>query len=235
MDKFEAQKSAPQAPDAKPAVDNRRSFKRVNNILNRVVAKLGLERRLREHTILKLWPVLVGDNFAARSRPLFIDSESSLVVAVADASVGQELSLLKLPLLRQLKSAGRTIGINIAGLRFDLKHFHEPAAPETLPGSCQPGTLPEPTGPDLDRLTLPESDLTEIETLRQELDVLPVTGQEQAPPVSAERILAVFERELRLRHWRRLNGYPLCRECANPTRVLHGDRQLCPLCYFHGS
>jgi len=68
----------------------RKNLSAVNNVLNQVMSKLGLDKRLREHTFLTLWPTFVNGAIADRSRPLFIDSDRNLVVSVADSATGQE-------------------------------------------------------------------------------------------------------------------------------------------------
>src|SRR3990167_1228540 len=129
-----------------PNADKVKSFKRLSYVLNRVVSNLGLDERLRQHTLMELWPQLVGDPWAKRSRCLFMDSERFLVVTVQDASTGQELSFLKGQILGTLRKAARAIGIDINGLRFDLKHFHRASARELMQQSQATHlSLPEPT------------------------------------------------------------------------------------------
>jgi hypothetical protein len=97
----------------------------INSILNTVSDRLNLGRRLKEHAVMEMWPLVVGITWAQRTRPLCIDKQSNLVVSVADASTGQELSLLKPQIMSKLVSAANSAGVELAGLRFDLKHFHE--------------------------------------------------------------------------------------------------------------
>lgn len=104
-----------------------KEFARVADVLNQLTLNLGLDRRLREHALMELWPTLAGDIFAKCSRPLFIDSASNLVVSVKDASVGQELSLTKRNLLPSLQRAAATLGLKINGIRLDLKSYHQVA------------------------------------------------------------------------------------------------------------
>lgn len=211
----------------KPGV-RRRSFKRVNNVLNTVMRDLGLDRRLREHTLMNLWAPLVGEPFASRSRPLFIDAESKLVVAVADASTGQELSLLKQEILRKVAAAGRGVGVVVQGLRFDLKRYHNVAEtdPERLPGRV----LPKPTEERLASTVLTEEDLSELAKLKDGLGCQRQTGL----AVSPERITAVFERELKLKRWMREAGYPLCASCKDVCLAVYGAERLCVTCRFSG-
>src|SRR5579883_1385125 len=108
-----------------PHRQKKSKFTNVSNVLNTLVTKLGLDRRLRERALMNLWPIVAGDTFALNTRPLFIDYENNLVVSVRDASTAQELSFHKRQLASKLKAAGRGTGITIEGIRFDLKHFHQ--------------------------------------------------------------------------------------------------------------
>jgi hypothetical protein len=110
----------PETPERKA----KSAFTSISNVLNEVMGRLGLDRRLREQTLLNLWPVIVGDAFASKTRPLFIDNQNILVIAVQDASTAQELSFFKREITNKFKQAGVGTGVNIAGLRFDLKHYH---------------------------------------------------------------------------------------------------------------
>ncbi len=206
-----------------------RNFKRVNYVLNSVMTKLGLERRLREHTLMSLWPTLVGPPWSNRSRPLFIDAESKLVVSVSDAATGQELSLLKSEILKKVRAAGRSIGVAISGLRFDLKHYHANPEEEAL-SQAAAVSLPEPTAAELEAVELPEYSLAELLALKSDLESAPVGPINPSP----ERILMVFETELRMREWMRQKGFPICAECRHPVRTLHGKERLCVACLWGG-
>jgi hypothetical protein len=204
-----------------------RNFKRVNYVLNNVMTKLGLERRLREHTLMSLWPTLVGPPWSNRSRPLFIDAEFKLVVSVSDAATGQELSLLKSDILTKVKAAGRAVGVTITGLRFDLKHYYGSQAEELLSQAVSP-SLPEPTAAELASIELSEHNLAELAVLKTDLENSTAGA---ANPLPA-RILIVFENELRRREWMRQKGFPTCAQCRHPVRTLHGRERLCPACFW---
>jgi hypothetical protein len=172
-----------------------------------------------------LWPVLAGEPWCRKSRALFIDHEQNLVVAVADASTGQELSLLKPQLIKQVNAASKSLGISVRGMRLDLKHFHSKPVPEQdFIGEA--GRLPEPTQAELDGIELSAQEMADVEALRQEL------GEDKKSPVSGKRIADLFEKELRLRTWRRAHGYPICTACSIPTAILHGPDRICMVCFY---
>ncbi len=227
----------PRASDNLAARGKSRSFAAVNQVLNRVMSGLNLERRLREHTLMAMWPNLIGEPFATLSRPLYIDADGNVVISVADASVGQELSLMKFQIVGQLKQAARAVGLDIKGLRLDLKHYH--CASDIVQLTSEIPALPSASDADLENVTLSPADLRELENLHRQL--WGEKANESADSGELRwRILKVFERELRLRRWQLNAGYPVCPGCGNPTPRLHSLKDmrnasnsgLCASCFF---
>lgn len=178
---------------------------------------------------MNLWPLLVGEPWCSRSRPVFIDAEARLVVAVSDAVTAQELSLLKPEIYRKLKAAGRSIGVDLSGLRFDLKRYHGGHSEDgALAAAAR--HLPEATADELAAIALPEADLAQLAKLSADLSGL----REESELVSSERVVTLFERELRLRHWMKANGYPICSRCRSPVRSLRDPDRLCVPCSQSG-
>lgn len=207
---------------------NRRALTSIDSVLTRVVSTMGLEKRLKEHTLCNLWPTLIGDQFAQKSRPLFIDHEGSLVIAVKDASVGQELSLLKPEILKKVRVAAHSLGLTVSGMRFDLKHFHggtQPLNESAYLTDRLCGPMPEPSRDQLIAINLSETDLSQLAELKAKLPL------ENASNLN-ERICSLFEQELKLRHWRHKQGFPVCPSCSCSTQSLHGPDALCRDCYF---
>lgn len=204
----------------------RKEFAYVSDVLSKVSHSLGLDKRLHEHTLMSMWPGLVGAPVARRSRPLYIDAEKNYVVAVADAALAQELSLLKTKILSRLIPTARALGVTIKGIRLDLKNFHS----LEITGADENYKPRVPTDDDLEQVTLSDQDLGELAKVRAELD-------SETQPI-ADRILHIFEKELRLRRWRFVNGFPCCGLCGNPVERLHQLKELdkptyaCPTCYF---
>lgn len=207
-----------------------RKLSAVNSVLNRVMSKLGLDKRLREHTFLTLWPTFVSGAIGDRSRPLFIDAERNLVVSVADAATGQELSMCKQRVLSKLAPAARSLGIEINGIRLDLKHYHSTQTSVNHPLASN-DRLPAPSEDDLSNLVLPESDLQQISKLAEDLQ------QEHTDARTQERMVRLFDRELRIRKWRLEHNYPQCEECGNPVERLHkrNESMLCIACLYRDS
>ncbi len=192
------------------------------------MGKLELDRRLKEHAFMGLWPTVVSEPIAQKSRPLFIDAESNLLIAVKDASVGQELSLLKSEILQRLRPLARGLGVDVKGLRFDLKHFHQKDLNEVEAISRQADqTPPPPSKAELESIALHSDQLSEIAKLRSSLE-----ENASADMHLCERIVSMYEQELRLKQWRQASGFPQCPGCGEASPSLHGADALCRDCYF---
>ena len=107
--------------------------------------------------------------WAKRSRGLFIDNEGNLVVAVSDAATGQELSMMKTGLAGKMRAAGRSLGVQVSGLRFDLKHFHGGVPGESGPEALAAAQLPTPSEADLDAIELSAEDCARLNELKESL------------------------------------------------------------------
>ncbi len=196
----------------------------VDKVLPEVMLRLGLEKRLREHALMQVWESVVPKGLAERSRPLFIDHQHNLVVAVRDASVAQELSLMKSKLIGSLASTARSLGLELRGLRLDMKNFHrakepEEAAPET--------PLPQASEKELRELELSDHDKQLIGELSKKLAEDPDNNGE-----FNQKAIHAFESQLKLIEWRRRHDYPCCQRCSNPVLRLHdvGSSKLCFNC-----
>lgn len=194
----------------------------VDKLLPNVLSKLGLDRRLKEHAAMQIWISLLPGPILERSRPLFIDSQRNLVVAVADAAVAQELSLMKGKLLRTFIETVRTIGVEVKGIRIDMKHFHRAAEPQTP----EPLNLPQPDETDLMAFELDSQKRHLVLELEDSL------ASDHESLVKKEKILRAFEMQLRLAQWRREHGYPICDYCDNPVLRLYpfGKNKVCFNC-----
>lgn len=209
-----------------------KNFRSLESVLGRVMSGLGLDARLREHAMVDIWPLICGEPWSRKTRALYLDRDGNLVVSVADASTGQELSLLKPQLIKQLNTAAKSLGLSVKGIRLDLKQYHEkPPVELHLVGA--PPKLPEPTDADIAAVELSVEQREEVQTLLEELRHREDQGE--TSPISAKRIAALFEKELKVRQWRREHGYPVCGACGVPTNMLREPEGICSVCYYSQS
>lgn len=205
----------------------RKGFTSVSSVLSAVANQFGLETRMKEQAFMSMWQYVVGEPLSSLSRPVFIDYQRNLVVGVRDSAVASELSLRKKEIMASLRSLASSVGIGIAGVRFDVRHYHRSApdsGSEMLAQTHSPA-IPEPSDRDLDKLILDDSSIEELAFIEESM-----SGSAGDDEVK-KRILGIYERELRHRQWLAASGAPLCSLCGQPERRLHGGDALCTPCY----
>jgi hypothetical protein len=205
-------------------------FTNINNILPKVVEKLGLDKRLNEQALFYLWPSILDEVYASRSIPLYIDSQNILLIAVEDSSTAQELSLIKPKLIKKLKEIAKQLDLKIEGIRFDLKQFHQ-ARKQRL-DIFESGAIAKAVVEDTElkafNLTQAESD--EIEHFKVEIGRA-IDGE---PPTMAymksfpERVVNLIEKQIRLKKWHKSQNLPFCKQCDEP--LFQMGVLLCPYC-----
>ena len=71
-----------QGKKSAPANDRSRKEKpqlsAVDKVLPEVLSRLGLDRRLKEHSLMQMWLSIAPKPIAERSRPLYLDSSITL-------------------------------------------------------------------------------------------------------------------------------------------------------------
>ena len=77
-------------------------FARVGDILPAVLKSFGLEQKLKEREILAIWPRIVGEEIAARTKAVKIE-DGVLYVNVDHGAWMQELYFMEKELLKRLK------------------------------------------------------------------------------------------------------------------------------------
>jgi hypothetical protein len=203
----------------------------VNKVLNQLVSSLNLDRRLKEHTLLGLWPTIVGEPFATKSRPLFIDHEGNIVISVSEAAVGQELSLMRSQLVKKMRVAGNGLGVEIRGIRFDMKHFYKKEEivenRKAVEATNQQRLANTPGPEELASIILTPEEEADIKALKTRL-----TAADGDHEKVHDRIVALYEKELRARKWMEANVSTQCQTCKQPTPMLYGSQGLCSMCFF---
>lgn len=196
---------------------------KLDKILPRVLRKSGLERRLREHALFSLWPSIVGEVLAQRSRPLYVDLQSNLVITVSDSAVAQEIQFARMQLLQKLIPFSKASGVDIKGLRVDLKHYYHKDEPQPAEEQV---TLPDPDENALKKIELGPSQLQMLEELKAELE--PAAEGSKQEGIN-KRILMMYETQLRLGVWRKSRGFPVCEQCGFAVSRLHsvGRSNIC--------
>lgn len=98
-----------------------RKFTKVGELLPSILSKLGLEQRFKEQKVLSLWPVVVGDELASRTKATKID-HGVLYVRVDHGAWMQELHFIEKELLRKLRA--QAPGVKLTKIRFSSKDVY---------------------------------------------------------------------------------------------------------------
>lgn len=96
-----------------------RNFKKVGDLLPSLLGRLGLERRFNEQKVLTLWPSVVGDELAARTRATRVEG-GVLYVHVDHGAWMQELHFMEKELLRRLRA--QAPGVTLKKIQFGTKN-----------------------------------------------------------------------------------------------------------------
>jgi predicted nucleic acid-binding Zn ribbon protein len=97
-----------------------RKFTKVGRLLPSILRQLGLEQRFNEQQVLTLWPAVVGDELAARTKATRID-RGVLYVHVDHGAWMQELHFLEKDLIEKLRE--RAPGVAIEKIRFSSREI----------------------------------------------------------------------------------------------------------------
>ena len=95
-----------------------RKFTKLGDLLPSVLKRFGLERRFKEQQVLTLWPTVVGDELAARTKATKID-RGVLFVHVDHGAWLQELHFIEKDLIAKLREL--VPGVTIKKIRFSAR------------------------------------------------------------------------------------------------------------------
>ena len=96
-----------------------RKFTRLGELLPSILGKLGLDQRFKEQQVLNLWPTVVGEELAARTKATKVD-RGVLHVHVDHGAWMQELHFIEKDLLRKLRA--QSPGVVLKKIRFSSKN-----------------------------------------------------------------------------------------------------------------
>jgi hypothetical protein len=193
----------------------------LSRALKGALAGLDLEQRLKESQAMALWPDVVGDVTAGKTRPLYVN-RGTLVVLVASSAWANQLNLLKPRLLVLLeKRVGEGV---IRDLRWKtgVLDDHESLASE-MGGVFTPPKRKKV----VDDAPLPPKELEAIARLARGVE----------DPRLAERFSGLLQAHARRRHRLAAAGWLPCLRCG----CLHDPAaerapgpleaaRLCPVC-----
>jgi len=207
------------------------SFEKISFISDRVAEELGVERGLKEITLINLWPDIVGPRFKDKSKAVSVLKKSgydSILVAVSSSIISQELYMFKKDILRKLSPMSKPMGFNVTDLTFSAKLWDEVKEKNILPEKQENLAhyfVKTPSDDEIKYINVPENI---INLIKESIQTQNFTTNEQK-----DRLLGVIIKDLKIQIWRKNNGFPCCKKCEIPVNYYNPELEiLCPSCKY---
>lgn len=205
------------------------SLVKIDSVLDGVAKSLGIERGIKEITLINFWPEVIGERFINNSKALSVINKGgydSLFVTVSSSAVSQELFLNKKSILSKLSPIAFSLGFKIRDITLNTKMWDEIIKQDN--GKEDEIThffVKNPKDEDLKDIKVPESI---INTIKESIET-----QNFSIPELKDRILNTVIIDIKTQIWRKNNGFPSCSKCGISINYYsQGKEDICPICKF---
>lgn len=203
------------------------SFIKINSILDGVAKALGIERGIKEITLVNFWPQVVGERFINNSKALSVVKKGaydSLFVVVSSSAVSNELFLQKRNILTKLSPLAFSLGFKIKDIIFTTKMWNEINKPNLQQDEEVTHYLVKnPKDEELINIHVPESIIDSVKES--------ISTQNFSTPELKDRILNTVIKDIKTQIWRKNNGFPSCSKCGVTINYYSQNKKdLCPIC-----
>jgi predicted nucleic acid-binding Zn ribbon protein len=192
-----------------------RPVEKAETILEDLIRRFGMEGKLQEARLDRVWPQVVGPAIAAATRPVRVKN-GVLLVQVKSSAWVQELNFRRRDILNRL--ASYLPSVRLRHIDFRTSWQPEAAAPEEE--EAPPGP-PLPTLHELESMALQPAEQEQIETV-----VAHLSDEEMR-----ETLRRTMTHDLQSRKWRIQHGWKPCPRCQ---AIFYGDEERCPICRVEG-
>ena len=206
-------------------------FESLNEILHKVVKKLGIDEGLSELTLKNIWSEIVGPRFKDKSKLVSVIKKKDcdiLLIAVYSSAVSQELFLFKNNILKKIEPAAISLQFNIKDIIFSTKLWEDVQEREVF-------NEKEENTTEIFVKTPTESELKNISVPKDVIDLIKDSIKEQlfSSPELKDRMLNMIIKDIKTHQWRKNNGFPVCSACGITVNYFNKtERILCPSCRF---
>jgi len=201
----------------------------VNVVIGKVVKKLGIEKGIREATLINLWKDFIDEKYVNSSKAISIVHKLNgdvLLVAVSSSIVSQEMFLKKSIILKKMAPVAHSLELNIVEILFStklwdevLKNFYSESKKEGVTDFF----IKNPSDNELRDIVLPENIISFIRNN--------ISKQQFSSSEFKDRLMNTIIRDLKIQIWRKNNGFPFCEKCGIPINyITRGKNNLCPAC-----
>lgn len=205
------------------------SFESLNNILDKVVKNLGIDRGLKQITLINFWPQIVGHRFEKTSKAVSVTRKHDcdvMVVAVSSSSVSQELVMFKNDIIKKMYPLSKALGFDIKDVIFSPKLWSQLHEEHFSPDESYSELYKKnPDEKDLEGIEVPESIAESV--------IKSVESQSFSSDELKRRMEKMILRDLKVQIWKKNNGYPFCAKCGIPVSYRNSAQEtLCPACKY---
>lgn len=95
---------------------------KVSELLLDIKESLGLNDKLKIEKLKELWPLVTSIEIAKKSSPQYFDKSNNLVIVTSSSTIGTELSMQKIYIVKRLKDYISNSDISFNDLRFVISN-----------------------------------------------------------------------------------------------------------------
>lgn len=202
-------------------------FIKVNNILDNIAHSLGIERGIKEITLLKYWEEFIDEKFKDKTKAVSVIKKGeydSIMIAVSSSAVSQELFIRKRNILNKISPIAFSLGFKIKDIIFNTKIWNDYNTENNKePEKITHYLVKNPTQEELKDIIVPESIINNIKDSLNKDDF-------NLPEIK-ERLLNTIIFDIKTQIWRKNNGFPSCSKCGITINYFSFEEdKLCPVC-----
>lgn|GEM_PF-805995 len=203
------------------------NFIKINSILDGMAKTLGIERGIKEITLLNFWSEVVGQKFKNNSKAVSVINKGgydALLIAVSSSAVSQELFLGKRNILSKLSPIAFSLGFKIKDIVINTKIWNEiNSQNKKQEDETVHHFIKNPTDEELKDIIVPENIINNIKES--------INTQNFSTSELKDRMLGTVIRDIKVQIWLKNNGFPSCSRCGIAINYYFQDKEsLCPIC-----
>ena len=202
-------------------------FIKINSILDDLAKSLGIERGIKEITLLKFWNEVIDEKFINKTRALSVVKKGmydAILVVVSSSAVSQELFIQKRKILSKLSPVAFSLGFKVKDIIFNTKMWEEVNIPKVKDNESTTHYLVKnPSVEELNEINIPE---IIINNVKESINIQNFSISELK-----ERLFNTIIIDIKTQIWRKNNGFPSCSKCGITINYFSFDKEnLCPIC-----
>ncbi len=99
------------------------NFEGIDTVIADLMENKDIKKAVTRSNLYKFWKKIVGEKFAEKSKPFSMIGGGTMVIACENTVVAQELTFIKLQLLKNFAPYLKSLKITLKDLKFDPKKW----------------------------------------------------------------------------------------------------------------